>query len=122
MDTSLEPLIDRYCQAWSEFDATRRERILDEVWEPDATYTDPRGSATGVAQLVAMSGTILAGRPGAKVVRTTAVDAHHALARFGWRVVLADGTMLPEGIDFVEISVRGKLARVVGFFGPLAPA
>jgi hypothetical protein len=28
--------------------------------------------------------------------------------------------MLPEGIDFAEVSSDGKLSRIVGFFGPLA--
>jgi hypothetical protein len=49
------------------------------------------------------------------------VDTHHGLARFAWRVVESDGTMLPEGIDFAEVSAEGKLTRIVGFFGSLAP-
>jgi hypothetical protein len=49
------------------------------------------------------------------------VDSHHALVRFAWRVVQADGTMFAEGIDFAEISNKGKPLRIVGFFGPLAP-
>jgi SnoaL-like domain len=121
MDQTMEHLIDRFCEAWSEFDAARRERLLREVCDDQARYTDPRGEATGVAELTAFIGQILAGRPGAKVVRTTAVDSHHRLARFGWRVVQADGTVLREGIDFAEISPAGKLARITGFVGPLAP-
>jgi len=54
-------------------------------------------------------------------VRTSAVDAHHGLARFAWRIVQADGSMLPEGIDFAEISAEGRIQRIMGFFGPLAP-
>lgn len=118
---SLERLIDAYCAAWSEVDPVRRERMLKEVWDEKATYTDPRGTANGVAQLVALIGEVLLRRPGARVIRTSAVDSHHGLARFAWRVVQADATMLPEGIDFAEISPEGKLVRIVGFFGTLAP-
>jgi hypothetical protein len=46
---------------------------------------------------------------------------HHAVARFTWKMVLADGTSLPEGIDFAEIGSDGKLTRIVGFFGQLVP-
>lgn len=116
---SLARLIDTYCTAWNEPDPVHREQILKEVWAEGATYTDPRGHATGVAELVALIGQIRSGRPGAQVVRTSVVDSHRGLARFAWRVVQADGTALPEGIDFAEISDGGKLLRIVGFFGPL---
>lgn len=116
---SLEQLIDAYCAAWSEYNPARREELLREVWDEQATYTDPRADVQGIAELSALIGKVLAGRPGAKVVRTSVVDEHHGLARFAWRVVQADGTLLPEGIDFAEITSDGKLRRIVGFFGPL---
>jgi hypothetical protein len=117
----LTTLIDAYCTAWSEADAAQRERQLAQVLEADVRYTDPRADTTGVAQLSVHIGAVLAKRPGARVVRTSGVDAHHHLARFAWRVVQADGSMLPEGIDVVAFSSSGKLCRIVGFFGPLAP-
>jgi hypothetical protein len=46
---------------------------------------------------------------------------HHEKLRFTWRMLLADGKVLLEGIDFGELSTDGKLHRIVGFFGPLAP-
>jgi hypothetical protein len=113
-------LIDIYCAAWSEPNSIEREHILKTVWAENATYTDPRTHVGGLKELVEHIGRGLAGRPDAKVVRTTVVDSHHGLVRFGWRVVQADGTMLPEGLDFAEISSEGKLLRITGFFGPLA--
>jgi hypothetical protein len=119
---ALERLIDTYCAVWSEPDPVRRQRTLDEIWAENATYTDPRAQLTGSTALVAHIGTILAGRPGAKIVRTSVLDFHHGLVRFAWRVVQADGTMLPEGIDIAEVSNELKLLRIIGFFGPLAPS
>jgi SnoaL-like domain len=119
---SLEGLIDAYCAAWNEPDAARREEILRDVWAADATYTDPKTQVAGLKELVAHIGAVLARRPGARVIRTSRVDAHHRLARFAWRVVQADGTMLPESIDFAEIADDAKLQRIIGFFGPLAAA
>lgn len=115
----MESLIDAYCAAWSEADAGRRAAMLGEVWAESGTYTDPRVHTTGIAELVAFIGSVLAGRPGARVIRTSNVDAHHGLARFLWRVVRADGTTQAEGIDFAEIDEDGRLLRIVGFFGPL---
>jgi hypothetical protein len=115
----LEQLIDTYCAAWSEPDPSRRQQILSAVWREGATYTDPTIQAAGVDQLLAHIGKVIAHRPGAKVVRTSTVDEHHGLVRFAWRVVQADGVMLPEGIDFAEVSSDGKIQRIVGFFGPL---
>jgi hypothetical protein len=35
-------------------------------------------------------------------------------------MLLADGKVYVEGIDFGELCADGKLHRIVGFFGPLA--
>jgi len=67
-------------------------------------------------------GKVLERYPSSRVVRTTVVDAHHGLARFSWKKVLADGRSLPEGVDIVEVGSNGKLQRVIGFFGPLQRA
>jgi hypothetical protein len=58
--------------------------------------------------------------PGAKIVRTSAIDRHNHCARFGWKLTQPDGTSLPEGIDIAEFR-DGKLQSIVGFFGPLKP-
>lgn len=118
---SLDRTIDAYFAAWNEPDVVRRKQMLHDVLAENATYTDPRGHAAGPEELSSLIGRVLASRPGAKVVRTSLVDSHHGLARFGWRVVQADGTMLPEGIDFAEVADNGRILRIVGFFGPLVP-
>jgi SnoaL-like domain len=117
----LDDLIDAYCAAWSEPDADHRREILAAVWADSATYTDPTVELSGVDALIVHIGKVLARRPGAKVARTSAVDAHHGLARFAWRVVQADGSLLPEGIDLATVSDDGKIQSIAGFFGPLRP-
>lgn len=119
-DPTLDQLIDAYCAAWSDPDPTRRREILEGVWADGATYTDPTVDATGLDELLAHIDTVVAQRPGAKVVRTSRVDVHHDLARFAWHVVQADGTALPEGLDLAELSADGRIRRIIGFFGPLA--
>jgi hypothetical protein len=121
MTDSCAALIDRYCQAWSDPDPARRRALLTSVWSEGATYTDPRMHATTPDQLLAYIDKVLAQRPGARLVRTSAVDMHHRVARFAWHLEQADGTSLPESLDVVSLSADGtRLDHVVGFFGPLA--
>jgi len=115
-----EALIDAYCAAWSEPDATARTAQLGAVLSDDARYTDPRTDVAGPEALSAHIDTVLSARPGSRVERTTAVDEHHGVARFGWRALDAHGSILIEGIDVVELTANGSIARIVGFFGRLA--
>jgi hypothetical protein len=119
---TFETIIDTYCAAWNETDAAKRDAILSPVWGEGATYTDPTVHLTGRAALVVHIDAVFARYPGSTIVRTSVVDVHHDVARFVWKKVLADGTSLPEGIDFAEVGNDGRLVRIVGFFGPLSPA
>jgi SnoaL-like domain len=118
-DMTLEETVDLYCSAWSEPDREKRLAVLREVLTPEATYIDPRTDVKGHEALAAHIEQVLAARPGARIARTSVVDAHHDRARFAWHLVQSDGTTLP-GIDIVEIDLAsGKLRSILGFFGPL---
>lgn len=114
-----EKIVDAYCSAWDEANPVKREAIVKAVWAEGATYTDPTVHLTGVAELVEHIARVLGQYPGSRIVRTSTVDTHHSVARFEWKMVLADGSALSEGIDFVEFSGSGAIQRVIGFFGPL---
>jgi hypothetical protein len=115
-------LIDRYCAVWSDADTSRRAALLAQVWAEGAAYTDPTVHAAGGAELLAHIERVLAKRPGSKVVRTSALDAHHDVVRFSWKAMDAAGNTLRDGIDLVVLSSDGaKIERIVGFFGELGP-
>jgi hypothetical protein len=117
---ALSELIDRYCAVWSEPSASVRAQLLAQVWAQDATYTDPAVHAATSDELLAHIEKVLSRRPGAKVVRTSVVDAHHGIARFSWHVVQANGAALPDGLDIAEVTPDAKrIKRIVGFFNPL---
>ena len=116
---SIEAIIDRYCEAWSDPEPAARAAALAEVWAPGGRYTDPRVDAHGAKALLEHIAGILAQRPGARVVRTSAVQRHHGFARFAWRVIEADGAMLPEGLDIAMIGDDGRITQIIGFFGAL---
>src|SRR5262249_46789845 len=113
---TCEALIDRYCSAWCEPDPARCDAILASVWEEGATYTDPTVHCAGRASLLEHIGRVQARRSGVRVLRTTPIDLHHGLVRFGWHAVDPAGKRFVAGVDFVELSANDKLARVVGFF------
>ncbi len=113
-------LIDRYCEAWTEPDPQRRIGLLRAVWTPTATYTDPNVHTEGADGLLAHIARVQATRPGARVLRVSAVDAHHGVARFAFRVVAPDGAVLREGLDIAFLSADGaRIERIIGFFGAL---
>ena len=118
---NVTELIDRYCQVWNEDDASVRANLLASCWATDAAYTDPTVHAAGAQALLNHIAAVRTRRPGASIVRTSAVDTHHSVARFAWHVVQADGTALPEGVDIAFISADGsRIERIIGFFGPIA--
>lgn len=117
--THVERLIDTYCSAWCEPDSARRAAIINEIWDEEGTYTDPTAHVVGRDQLNDHIGSVLAHYVGARVVRTSVIDAHHNRVRFTWKMVMPDGKSLPEGIDFGEVTNEGKVRRIVGFFGSL---
>jgi hypothetical protein len=113
-------VIDRYCEVWNEPSAGQRAELLAQVWAPDSTYTDPSVHTTTPDELLTHIENVRARRPGSRVLRTSAIDFHHGVARFSWHVVQTDGAALPEGLDIAEFSSDGKrIQRIVGFFGPL---
>ena len=114
-------LIDLYCEVWNEADAALRAEKLAAVWAAKASYADPSVHAANAQELLAHIARVREKRPGAKVVRTSQLDLHHDVARFAWRVVLADGTALPEGLDIAFLSAGGAgIEKIIGFFGPLS--
>ena len=118
----MEPatLIDLYCQAWSEPTPGHRAELLRGVWAANASYTDPTVHAQGAVELLAHITKVQAIRPGARVIRTSEVDHHHAVARFAWCAMDANGHELRDGIDITFISADGlKIESIIGFFGPI---
>ena len=113
-------LVDRYCRVWNEAAPSIRENLLASLWANNATYTDPSVHAASAQELLAHIAAVRTRRPGASVLRTSAVDIHHGVARFAWHLAQADGTVLPEGIDIAFISSDGsRIERIIGFFGPM---
>lgn len=119
-DATLEILITAYCEAWNEADSAKREAMLADVWAERGVYTDPMVQTVGRGELATHIGRVLARNPDSRIARTSRVDHHHGLLRFSFARLLRNGDVLRDGVDFGELDGDGKLARITGFFGPLA--
>jgi hypothetical protein len=111
--------IERYCQAWNELDKEKRLAILKEIATLNVRYIDPTVEISGLEALNAHIDVILSRYPNSIIVRTTEIDRHHDVARFGWKKVLSDGSSFADSIDLVEFDSNQAISRIVGFFGPL---
>lgn len=114
---AVETAIERYISAWNEEDAVLRRRLLDACWSERGTYVDPAVALRGRDALAAHIAAVRAGRPGARLEFASAIDAHHDVLRFHWRVVRADGTTGDISLDIGEMDADGRIARMIGFFG-----
>jgi SnoaL-like domain len=118
---ALDETVKVYCEAWGEPDLERRRQMLERVWVPEGTYTDPSSHVEGREALIQRITAFLQKFASAQVVPSSHADMHHGVLRFTWKVVSADGKTLIEGIDFGEVAADGRLKKIVGFFGPSKP-
>jgi hypothetical protein len=117
-----ERLVDAHLAAYCEPDATQRQQAVSKLWSSEGRLVDPPLEASGHGGIAAQAGQLLAQFPGHRFERTTAIDEHHAFARYGWRLHDPAGATVLEGVDILELDVDGRIGRVVGFFGAQPPA
>ena len=117
---STDEIVAAYGAAWNEQDEKARADLLTKSWADDGVYCDPTATVTGRAALIAHLGGFLQTMPGHTLEITSGIDVHHDLIRFAWQL-RKDGETVLEGMDFGELAPDGRIARIVGFFGPFPP-
>jgi len=118
--TTLAATIDTHLAAYCEPNPERRSELIAASWSSNATLIDPPFDGEGHEGIAAMAGIVLTHYVDHTFRRTTAIDAHHTFARYGWELVGPDGTVAVNGTDIAELDDDGRLVRIVGFFGDLA--
>lgn len=111
--------VDTYLSMWNETDPARRADRIRAAWIETGHYVDPLMEGKGYDGLSALVDGVQAQFPGATFRRTTGVDEHHALVRFGWELVGGDGSVVTTGLDIGVIAPDGRLDRIAGFLGDL---
>lgn len=122
MTTSTQDLtatVDTYLAAYAEPDAAKRAALIEQAWAPDGQLIDPPLVGDGHAGIAQAAEALLSQFPGHTFRRTSGVDAHHDLLRFGWELVGPDGAVAVAGMDVGVVGEDGRLQRIAGFFGDL---
>jgi hypothetical protein len=115
--STLERMVDAHLAAYAEPDAAVRTAAIRDIWSLEGRLVDPPMEARGHAGISDLAATLLSQFPGHRFERSTAVDTHHEFLRYGWRLLGPHGTAVLEGVDFLQVDVDGRIARIVGFFG-----
>jgi hypothetical protein len=110
-------LVDTYLAAFNETDPGRRAELLAEAFATGAYVADPLLEGRGHDGLAAMAAQIHTHYPDHRLQRSTGVDRHHDVVRFGWELVAPDGAVVVAAVDVGIVAPDGRLARVAGFFG-----
>ena len=116
---TIDAAIDTYLEAYGETDTTRRTALIERVFAPEAHVFDPPIDGAGHAGINDMFAAVQSQFGGHSFRRSTGIDSHHGIARYGWELVAADGSVTLAGMDVAVVNEDGKLTRVAGFFGDL---
>lgn len=108
--TEFETIAQRYIDSWNETDPAKRRLLVEEVYTPDATYTDPLGTATGHDAIDGLLAAVQNQFTGL-AFRLGPVDGHHDIARFTWE--LGDDQFVV-GFDVIVLA-DGRIKHVHGF-------
>jgi hypothetical protein len=120
--SDVTTIVDTYLAMWNEADPDRRANDIAAAWSPEGRYLDPMLEATGHAALSEMVAGVHGQFPGHRFRRTSGIDAHHDLVRFGWELVGPDGAVTVAGLDVGTLDAEGRLRTITGFFGDLPTA
>lgn len=115
----LDTTIDTWLRTFTEANAATRDATIARIWADDGTLTDPPIAASGPSELGAVCDALIAQFPGHSFRRTTTVDTHHDLFRYGWALVSPAGDVALVGTDVGAVGEDGRLERIAGFFGEL---
>ncbi len=118
----VDGIIETYDQAWNSSELAERQRLLETALTDDCEMLEPRGRFAGRQAILERISGFSDRFPGARVDITTNVDEHNGFARYGWRIVDRDETVLLDGLDVVQRGTDGRLCKVVMFFGTLDSA
>ena len=119
----MQEIVERYIAAWNETDASRRRKLVDELWSEDGSYTDPLADAHGRAEIDGLIGAVQQQFPGFVFTLGGPVDAHHEQVRFTWNLGpegAAEAVVV--GFDVAVLNGGGQIRSVYGFLDKVPAA
>ena len=119
----IQGVIERYIAAWNEADPARRRGLVDALWAPDGSYTDPLADARGRDEIDGLIGAVQQQFPGYVFTLGGPVDGHHNQGRFSWHLgPSGGGEPVVIGFDVVVLDDGGQIRSVHGFLDKVPAA
>lgn len=115
-----QKIVEQYLASFNETDEARRRELLDELYTPDSSYTDPHVEVRGPEQIDTFIAMTQERFPGFTFRLAGPIDAHHDQARFQWHAGPADEPDQYVGFDVI-VTNDARIRNVYGFMDA-APA
>lgn len=112
-----EVAVKVYVQAWSEPDPAMRGNLLERCWDDDGEYCDQYARVKGSPALNVYIGNAQRMMPGMILERQGDISLCFENLSFGWKVRGTTGGEVASGRIFGELSIDGRLRRIVSYWG-----
>jgi hypothetical protein len=113
----LHTVVEEYFAMWNSDDPEERLGHARRAFTDDARYVDPLSDVSGPAGAAEMVGGLRAAHAGYAVRRSSDLDSHHDVVRFGWEILDGDGALYLSGVDVCSLAADGRIRALAGFFG-----
>lgn len=110
--------LDLMLSVWNESDPSKVRAILDKALSPNIRFVDPTIDVTGIDGFERNVHEVKSKIPGAIYTRESGLDSQHNFYRYHW-AIHHEGKLIVSGFDVTEVDDQGKVACVIGFFGPI---
>lgn len=114
---SLQIILKTYGKSWSETDAAKRLKLLEQSLTPDCVYTDPLVQTTGYETLSDYMAELQKNIPGVNFLPTD-LKSHHDRTLMHWNMADGNGNILGQGASCFLHGAGGRLQQMTGFFEP----
>ncbi|MDX3867462.1 nuclear transport factor 2 family protein [Streptomyces europaeiscabiei] len=111
---SVTELVQRYIAMWNETEDQVRRDLIDDLFTPNGTYTDPIVVADGTAAIDEYIGASQKNFTGMLFTFDT-VLTHHDAVHFSWQVGPTGEAPVVSGFDVAWLE-GGRIGRLCGFF------
>jgi hypothetical protein len=116
-----QTLVTQYLEAFKETEAGRRRALLEALYTPDCTYTDPHVDLQGTEQVDGFIKQTQERFAGYTFTLGGQIDTHHSQARFQWHAGPAGAPDTYVGFDVI-VTDDGRIRNVYGFMDAAPPA
>lgn len=113
MSENIEAMVERYVASWGQEDADIRRQVINELWSPDAVYsnatTEFRG-LKGIEEAVTEAWDMFMSK--GFTTKVGRVDTHHDAVRYTWELYAPDKSEpVALGTQVVTLDQHGRMLR-----------